>query len=223
MDFFNTLLLTLRLAGVTTVILLVLGIPIAYRLAYTRSFLKPVFEALVSLPLVLPPTVIGFYLLLAFSPNSALGEWLQNNLDVRLVFTFEGLVLGSVIYSFPFMVQPLQAGFEHLPPHLAEASYTLGKSTWITLWRVLLPNIRPALLSGIVLSFAHTVGEFGVVLMIGGNIPSVTRVASIAIYDEVEALNFAAANQYALSMVVLTFVFLVLFFRFNRRSQIDLF
>ena len=219
MDFFNTLLLTLRLAGVTTLILLVLGIPIAYRLAYTRSFLKPVFEALVSLPLVLPPTVIGFYLLLAFSPNSALGEWLQNNLDVRLVFTFEGLVLGSVIYSFPFMVQPLQSGFEHLPPHLAEASYTLGKSTWVTLWRVLLPNIRPALLSGIVLSFAHTVGEFGVVLMIGGNIPSVTRVASIAIYDEVEALNFAAANQYALSMVVLTFVFLVLFFRFNRRSQ----
>jgi molybdate transport system permease protein len=219
MEFFATLWLTLQLAAVTTLILLVLGIPIAYRLAYLRNGWKPVMEALVSLPLVLPPTVIGFYLLLAFSPNSMLGHWLNETLDVRLVFSFAGLVLGSVIYSFPFMVQPLQSGFEHLPAHLAEAAYTLGKSRWTTLWRVLLPNIRPALLSGLVLSFAHTVGEFGVVLMIGGNIPGVTRVASIAIYDEVEALNFAAANRYALSMVLLTFVFLVLFFRFNRRSQ----
>ena len=219
MDFINTLLLTLRLAGITTFILLLLGIPIAYRLAYSRSAWKPIIEAMVSLPLVLPPTVIGFYLLLAFSPNSGLGQWLQETLDLRLVFTFGGLVLGSVIYSFPFMVQPLQSGFEHLPAHLAEASYTLGKSSWTTLWRVLLPNIRPALLSCLVLSFAHTVGEFGVVLMIGGNIPGVTRVASIAIYDEVEALNFAEANRYALTLVLLTFVFLVLFFRYNRRSQ----
>lgn len=220
MDFLTTLLLTLRLAAITTLILLALGIPTAYALANMRSWIKPLLEALVSLPLVLPPTVIGFYLLLAFSPNSTMGAWLQNTLDVRLVFTFEGLVLGSVIYSFPFMVQPLQSGFEHLPAHLAEAAYTLGKSRWTTLWQVLLPNIRPALLSGVVLSFAHTIGEFGVVLMIGGNIPGVTKVASIAIYDEVEALNFVAANQYALSMVILTLLFLILFFRFNRPTQL---
>jgi molybdate transport system permease protein len=219
MDFTNTLLLTLRLAAITTFILLILGIPTAYGLARSRSGWKPVLEALVSMPLVLPPTVIGFYLLLALSPNSIFGHWLQETFEVRLVFTFSGLVLGSLIYSFPFMVQPLQSGFENLPAHLAEASYTLGKSTWTTLWWVLLPNIRPALLSGIVLAFAHTVGEFGVVLMIGGNIPGVTRVASIAIYDEVEALNFAEANRYALSLVLLAFVFLVLFFRYNRRSQ----
>ncbi|WP_353481094.1 molybdate ABC transporter permease subunit [Haliscomenobacter sp.] len=219
MDFTNTLLLTLRLAAITTFILLLLGIPVAYGLARSRSAWKPVFEALVSMPLVLPPTVIGFYLLLALSPNGSFGHWLQDTFEVRLVFTFSGLVLGSLIYSFPFMVQPLQSGFENLPAHLAEASYTLGKSSWTTLWWVLLPNIRPALLSGIVLAFAHTVGEFGVVLMIGGNIPGVTRVASIAIYDEVEALNFAEANRYALNLVLLAFVFLVLFFRYNRRSQ----
>ncbi len=217
MAFTTTLLLTFRLAAVTTLVLFVLGLPLAYALAHSRRAWKPLVEALVSLPLVLPPTVIGFYLLLALGPDAWLGGWLQRNFDLQLLFSFGGLVLGSVFYSLPFMVQPLQAGFENLPPQLAEAAYTLGKSKWNTLWRVLLPNMRPALLSGLVLTFAHTVGEFGVVLMIGGNIPGVTRVASIAIYDEVESLHFAQAQQYALTLLLLSFGFLLLFFRYQGR------
>ncbi|MBV6426875.1 MAG: Sulfate transport system permease protein CysW [Haliscomenobacter sp.] len=217
--FWETMGLTFRLAGITTACLLLIGVPVAYFLAYTRHSLKPFLEALVSLPLFLPPTVIGFYLLLAFSPNSALGAWLQEHLNIRLVFTFGGLVLGSIVYSLPFMVQPVQSGFEHLPLNLKEASYTLGKSRMETLFRVLLPNVKGALLSGIVLSFAHTVGEFGVVLMIGGNVPGVTRVASIAIYDEVEALRYAKANEYALTLVAFTLVILIAVYSFNRRHH----
>lgn len=216
-EFWQTLWLTLKLATVTTSVLLVIGIPLAYGLYQLRSRIKPVLEALVSMPLVLPPTVLGFYLLLAFSPQYALGHWLWEHLGVKLVFSFGGLVVGSFIYSLPFMVQPLQSGFEHLPVHLAEASYTLGKSRLATLWHVLLPNIKPSLLSGIVLSFAHTVGEFGVILMIGGNIPGVTRVASIAIYDEVEGLNYALANRYALVLVIFTFAILLTVYLINRR------
>ncbi|MCB9285579.1 MAG: molybdate ABC transporter permease subunit [Lewinellaceae bacterium] len=214
--FLETLWLTFRLASTTMAILLVLGIPLAYVLAASRAWYKPLVEALVSMPLVLPPTVLGFYLLIAFSPDKALGNWLLEHLDIRLVFTFPGLVLGSIIYSLPFMVQPIQAGFENLPPHLAEASYTLGKSRRTTLFRVLLPNIKPALLTGMVLSFAHTVGEFGVILMIGGNIPGETRVASIAIYDEVEGLNYAVAHQYAAVLVAFTFLILLTVYTINR-------
>ncbi len=216
-SFGETLWLTFKLAAVTTSLLLLIGIPLAYALSSWSSRWKPAVEALVSMPLVLPPTVLGFYLLLAFSPESPLGSWLEAWFGLQLVFTFQGLVLGSVIYSLPFMVQPIQAGFEKLPPYLAEASYTLGKSRWRTLWRVLLPNIKPSLLSGIVLSFAHTVGEFGVILMIGGNIPGITRVASIAIYDEVEGLNYGLANQYALVLASFTFLILLLVYTANKR------
>jgi len=215
--FWRTLGLTFQLAASTTLILLFLGVPIAYALSQSKSRWKPLLEALISMPLVLPPTVLGFYLLLAFTPRSAFGAWLDDTMGIQLVFTFAGLVVGSVIYSLPFMVQPIQSGFEHLPDHLAEASYSLGKSKLQTLLRVLLPNIKSSLLTGLVLSFAHTVGEFGVILMIGGNIPGQTRVASIAIYDEVEAMNYELANQYALVLVVFAFVILVIVYGINQR------
>ncbi len=167
----DPLILTFELALTTTLALLVVGIPLAYWLSKTRSRLKPVLETLVSMPLVLPPTVLGFYFLLAFSPNNAFGAWIDKWLGIPLVFSFAGLVLASVIYSLPFMVQPIQAGLSSLPQSLSEAAATMGKSASTQLFRILLPNIRKSLLTGIVLSFAHTVGEFGVVLMIGGNIP----------------------------------------------------
>lgn len=211
------LLLTFELAAVTTLILLVVGVPLAYCIAYTQTRFKPVIETLVSMPLVLPPSVLGFYLLLAFSPQNAFGHWLEQWLQIRLIFSFAGLVIGSVIFSLPFMVHPIQAAFEALPVSLIEASRTLGKSEATTLFRVLLPNMKSALLAGIVLSFAHTVGEFGVVLMIGGNIPGVTRVASLAIYDEVESLNYAAANFYASVLFVITFVILLTVYVRNRK------
>lgn len=211
------LLLTFRLAAITTVILFVIGIPLAYWIAYTRTRFKPVIETLVSMPLVLPPSVLGFYLLLAFSPHNAFGQWLEQWFNIRLVFSFAGLVIGSVIFSLPFMVHPVQSGFQGLPVSLIEASRTLGKPDVVTLFRVLLPNIKPALLSGAVLSFAHTIGEFGVILMIGGNIPGVTKVASIAIYDEVESLNYAAANFYALVLFVVTFAILLTVYLVNRK------
>ncbi len=211
----DPLILTFELALTTTLVLLLVSIPLAYWLSKTRSKLKPVLETLVSMPLVLPPTVLGFYFLLAFSPNNAFGAWIDEWLGIRLVFSFGGLVLASVIYSLPFMVQPIQAGLSSLPPSLSEAASTMGKSASTQLFKILLPNIRKSLLTGIVLSFAHTVGEFGVVLMIGGNIPGKTRVASIAIYDEVEALNYAAANSYSLILFALTFVLLLSVYLIN--------
>ncbi len=216
--FWQTLGLTFQLAAITTMVLLLIGIPLAYFLANTQSRIKPVLEAFISMPLVLPPTVLGFYLLLLLSPESIFGAWLLETFNLRLVFSFAGLVLGSIIYSLPFMVHPIQSGFENLPPSFSEAAYTLGKSKTETLFKVLLPNIKPALLTGIVLSFAHTVGEFGVVLMIGGNIPNETKVASIAIYDEVEGLNYAVANQYALILFLFSFVILLLVYLMNRHG-----
>ena len=211
------LLLTFRLAAITTLILFVIGVPLAYWIATTRTRFKPVIETLVSMPLVLPPSVLGFYLLLAFSPQNAFGQWLEQWFNIRLVFSFAGLVVGSVIFSLPFMVHPIQSGLQNLPASLIEASRTLGKPDSYTLFRVLLPNIKPALLSGAVLSFAHTVGEFGVILMIGGNIPGVTKVASIAIYDEVESLNYAAANFYALVLFAVTFAILLTVYVMNKK------
>jgi len=199
--------LTARLAALTTMILLLLGVPLAGWLACRKSRFKPLVETLVSMPLVLPPSVLGFYLLLALSPTSPLGGWLLETIGVRLVFSFPGLVLGSVIFSLPFMVQPVAAALAGLPPNLRDAAYTLGRSRWRTFLTVELPCIRPALAAGAVMSFAHTVGEFGLVLMLGGNIPGVTRVASIAVYNEVEALNFSAAHLYA--AVLCGFSFLV--------------
>ena len=203
------LLLSFKLAGLSTALLLLIGIPISYFLARSSIKVKPVIEALIGMPLVLPPTVLGFYLLLAFSPGNAFGQWLEEWFSIRLVFSFGGLVLASVIYSLPFMIQPLQAGFKSIPTSLNEAAQVLGKSQFQIIRKVLLPNMKPALLNGIVLSFAHTLGEFGVVLMIGGNIPGETRVASIAIYDEVEALNYDAANFYSIVLFIITFCILL--------------
>uniref|UniRef100_UPI00374C9D62 molybdate ABC transporter permease subunit n=1 Tax=Aquimarina acroporae TaxID=2937283 RepID=UPI00374C9D62 len=210
------LLLTFKLAAVTTVLLVLISIPLSYWLAYTKSRIKPVLETLVSMPLVLPPTVLGFYLLLVFSPsNSFFGGWLQEFIGIKLVFSFPGLVFASIIYSLPFMVHPIQAGFSGLNSKLIEASYVLGKSKIETLFRVLLPNIKPSLLTGIVLAFAHTIGEFGVVLMIGGNIPGKTKVASIAIYDEVEALNYDTANIYSIILFIIAFCILLMVYTVN--------
>ncbi|MCL6273157.1 molybdate ABC transporter permease subunit [Muricauda sp. 2012CJ35-5] len=209
------LILTFKLAAVTTILLFVIAIPISYWLAYSKAKLKPILETLVSMPLVLPPTVLGFYFLIAFSPNNAFGNWINETLGIQLVFSFTGLVLASIIYSLPFMVHPIQSGLSSLSPSLKEASYLMGKSKTKTLIQVLLPNIKPSLLTGIVLSFAHTVGEFGVVLMIGGNIPGKTKVASIAIYDEVEALNYSAANSYSLILFGITFCILLVVYLVN--------
>lgn len=215
-------MLSFKLSLVTTVILFVIGVPLAYWLSYTRIKIKPVIESILSLPLVLPPSVIGFYMLLAFSPNRPFGIFLKSVFDIRLVFSFGGLVIASVIYSIAFMIHPVQAGFQSLPPSLKSAAYTLGISPWKTFTKVLLPNIKPALLTGIVLSFAHTIGEFGVVLMIGGNIPGITRVASVAIYDEVESMNYTGANFYALILLALSFCILLMLFllkgKFIRKS-----
>ncbi|MEM7368655.1 MAG: molybdate ABC transporter permease subunit [Bacteroidota bacterium] len=209
------IILTFQLAFVTTCLLLIISIPLAAWLTHTKRKIKPVIETLVSMPLVLPPTVLGFYLLVVFSPANAFGQWLDTYLGLQLVFSFEGLVLASMLYSLPFMVQPIQSGLSNLPAHFREASFMLGKSYSTTLFRVLLPNIRPSLLTGIVLAFAHTIGEFGVVLMIGGNIPGKTKVASIAIYDEVEALNYSMANQYSLFLFVISFVILLMVYLIN--------
>ncbi len=211
----SPIILTFKLALITTLILFVISIPLAYWLSYTRSKFKPVIETIVSMPLVLPPTVLGFYLLLAFSPSNAFAAWVHDTLGLKLIFSFEGLVIASIIYSLPFMVHPIQAGLANLPQSLSEASFVLGKSKRETLLRILLPNIKPALLTGIVLSFAHTIGEFGVVLMIGGSIPDETRVASIAIYDEVESMNYDAANQYSLILFIITFIVLLTVYLIN--------
>lgn len=211
------LLLTFKLALITTAFLTVIGIPLAYWLAYARFKGKVFFEAVVSMPLVLPPSVLGFYLLVVFSSESVVGKFLQEYFHLRLVFSFEGLVFASILYSLPFMVQPVQSGFESLPFSLREAAYTLGKSRTETLFRVLLPNIKASLLTGIILSFAHTIGEFGVVLMIGGSLAGETKVASIAIYEEVENLNYAKANFYALVLVLISFFILVLTHWLNKR------
>jgi molybdate transport system permease protein len=205
---FEPFFLTLKLAFTTTLVLFVVSIPISFWLAFSRSPLKVFVEAIVGLPLVLPPSVLGFYLLLAFSPENTFGKFLDNYFDIRLVFTFPGLVIASLIYSLPFMVQPVQFGFRMVPKALSEAAYTLGKSKFTTLTRVLIPNMKGALLTGCILTFAHTIGEFGVVLMVGGNIPNETRVIAVAIYDEVEAMNYHQANIY--SAILLAFAFLVL-------------
>jgi molybdate transport system permease protein len=211
------LFLTFKLAFVTTGILFVIGMPLAYWLAFTKTKARYIAETLVSMPLVLPSTVIGFYLLVFFSPRYFLGNFLETAFNARVVFTFTGLVIGSVIYSLPFMVNPIKSALQNFPMSLIEASYTLGKSKVITLLRVILPNIKPSLLTGIAMTFAHTVGEFGVVLMIGGNIPGETRVASIAVYGETEALHFAEANFYAVILITVSFFMLILLSLVNRR------
>ncbi len=216
----SPLWLTLKLAFSTTLILFFIAVPIANWLSHSKTIFKTIAEVIVSMPLVLPPSVIGFYMLLAFSPGNTFGAFLEKWFNVRLVFSFEGLLIASIIYSLPFMVHPIQSGLASLSPSLKEASYSLGKTKWQTLIKVLLPNIKSSLLTGIVLTFAHTVGEFGVVLMIGGNIPGKTRTASVAIYDEVEAFNYHNANVYAGILILLSFIILFTMYLVNKKMQV---
>ncbi|MEO1928258.1 MAG: molybdate ABC transporter permease subunit [Nautiliaceae bacterium] len=212
---FTPFLLSFKLAFFTTLILLVIGIPLAWYLSNLKSRLKPFLEAVVALPLVLPPSVLGFYLLVFFSQNSLLGKFLYEHFNLKLVFTFEGLVVASCIYSFPFMIQPLQNGFESIPKNIIEASYLSGKGKLKTLFRVILPNMKPFLISAVIITFAHTVGEFGVVLMVGGSIPGKTEVASVAIYDYVEMLDYKHAHIYSLLMLGISFLVLIFVYYFN--------
>lgn len=210
--------LSIKLASITTLILLVIGIPIAYWLSRRNSIVKVIIEAILTMPLVLPPSVLGFYLLLSFSPNSVLGQGLLKYFNLSLVFSFEGLVVASVIYSLPFMISPIKSALVHLPSSLANASYTMGKSRFETFYRILLPNIQSSLWTATVLTFAHTLGEFGVVLMIGGKLDGITKVASIAIYDAVDNNQYQEANQYSAVLFAITFVIVILVFIFNRNS-----
>jgi molybdate transport system permease protein len=207
--------LTLKLATVVTVVLLIVGTPIAWWLARTRSPLKGVIGAVVALPLVLPPTVLGFYLLLVMGPNGPIGQFTQWLGIGLLPFTFTGLVIGSVFYSLPFVVQPIQNAFEAIGERPLEVAATLRASPWDTFWSVAVPLAKPGFLSGAILGFAHTVGEFGIVLMIGGNIPEKTRVVSVQIYDHVEALNYGQAHWLAGGMLLFSFVVLLALYTFN--------
>jgi len=217
----RALALSLRLALIVSIALLVLGLPTAYWLAFTRRRWKFLVEALVALPLVLPPTVLGFYLLIALGPRSPLGRWWVGLTGHTLAFTFEGLVIGSILYSFPFAVQPFAASFASVDRKLLAASATLGASHLRTFRRVVLPLSVPGLITGFALAFAHTLGEFGVVLMIGGNIPGATQTISIAIYDDVQALDYAAANHAALLLLLISFLTLSLVYGLNRRSHLS--
>ena len=211
--------LTAKLALITTIILFFVAVPLSYWLSYSRFRFKAVIEALISLPLVLPPSVLGFYLLIGFSPENAFGKFLSDYFDLRLVFTFQGLILASVLYSLPFMVNPIFSGLKNLPPALQEASFTLGKSRFVTVTKILLPNIQASLLTGIIMTFAHTIGEFGVVLMVGGSIPEETKVVSIAIYEEVESMNYFNANVYAGILFVFSFLILLTVHLINNKSR----
>ncbi|MGY6559609.1 MAG: molybdate ABC transporter permease subunit [Nitritalea sp.] len=211
--------LSFKLAAYTTIGLFFIGLPLAYWLVFRPKRYKVLLEALIGLPLVLPPTVLGFYLLSLWSPEAWLGGVLAEYFNIRLLFTFPGLVIASMLYSLPFMLQPLQAGFRAFPETLVEAAYALGKSPWTTFWRVILPNSLPALLSAGMLTFAHTIGEFGVILMVGGSIPGETKVVAISIYDEVEALNYAAANRYAFILLLFSFLVLLIVYSLNYRHQ----
>jgi molybdate transport system permease protein len=221
MQFDSTpLLLTLKLALLSTGILFIVAIPISLWLSGAKNRIGLFARAFANLPLVLPPSVLGFYLLVAFNPSGPLGAFLNKIFGIQLVFSFTGLVVASILFNAPFMINPLVTGFQSIPVSLRQAALVMGKGKLVTLLRVLLPNMKPALLSGIVLTFAHTVGEFGVALMIGGKIPGETRVASIAIYDEVEMLNYNAANVYASVLLIFAFVLMLLLFYVNKKLSI---
>jgi molybdate transport system permease protein len=219
-DDLKALWLTLQLAAVSTIVLLLLGTPLAWWLARSRTRFKPLVEAAVALPLVLPPTVLGFYLLLFLGARGPAGQMMEALGFRPLAFTFTGLVIGSVIYSLPFVVQPIQDAFVRLGRRPLEVAATLGAGPWDRFFSVALPLARPGLLTGAVLGFAHTLGEFGVVLMIGGNIAGETRVASIAIYDHVEALDYGQAHGLSLALLALSFVLLLVVYGFNRHARL---
>jgi len=214
----QALWLTLQLAVVVSAALFVIGIPIAYWVAFSRWRWKFLIEAAVALPIVLPPTVLGFYVLVALGPHSPLGRWWIALTGRTLAFTFTGLVIGSILYSLPFAVQPFASSFASVDRRLIAASATLGASSWRTFVRVIAPLSVPGLVTGSALSFAHTMGEFGVVLMVGGNIPGVTRTVSIDIFDRVQSSDYAGANQTAMLLLVVCFGLLALVYGLNRRA-----
>jgi molybdate transport system permease protein len=211
------LLLSLQLAAVTTLILIVLGTPLAWWLSRSDSRLQPAIQAAVALPIVLPPTVMGFYLLIVLGPYGAIGRWWVEVTGEALTFSFTGLVIASCFYSLPFAVQPLQSVFESLGDEQIEAARTLGASKLDAFLTIAVPLSTPGFVTATILAFAHTLGEFGVVLMVGGNIPGETRVISIAIYDHVESLDYATAHKMSIVLVVFAFVILLSMFLFNRR------
>jgi molybdate transport system permease protein len=216
---FSPFLVSFKLAVVVTIILFFISFPLAWYLSQSKSKFKPFLEAMTALPIVLPPSVLGFYILWTLSPNSVIGHFFLEHFNIKLVFNFYGLVIASCIYSLPFMVQPLQSGLESLNKNMLEASYICGKSKFETLFRVALPNIKPALLTAIIITFAHTVGEFGVVLMIGGSIPGQTKVASVAIYEFVEVMDYTNAHIYSLIMVLMSFLTLLGVYFFNGKQK----
>jgi len=211
--------LSFKLAGVTTVILFIISLPLSWYLSQTKSKFKPAIEAVTALPIVLPPSVLGFYILWALSHNSPVGVFFEQTFGIKLVFNFTGLVVASCFYSLPFMVQPLQSGFESLNKNMLEASYLSGKGKIITIMKVALPNIKPALMTAMIVTFAHTVGEFGVVLMVGGAIPGETKVASVAIYEFVEIMDYETAHIYSGIMLIISFVVLLGVYLFNGKSK----
>jgi len=215
----QALALTLRLAILVSLILMAIALPLGYWLAFSRWRWKFLIEAVVALPIVLPPTVLGFYVLVAIGPLSPVGRWYHSITGGSLAFTFRGLVVGSVLYSLPFAVQPIAAAFSSVDPTLLNASATLGASRWRTFWRIVFPLGFPGVLTGFVLSFAHTLGEFGVVLMIGGNIPGATQTVSIWIYDQVQSLDYAAANRMAALLLIVCFVILTLLYGLRRNRK----
>ena len=208
--------LTARLAFVTSCVLLVIGVPLAWWLATTSWRGRIFVEAAVALPLVLPPTVIGFYVLMALVPKTALGRWIETLVGHSLPFSFAGLVVASVLYSLPFAVQPFSAGFRSVNREMLEAAWCAGATRWRAFFRIAVPLAWPGLLSGMVLSFAHTLGEFGVVLMVGGNIPGVTRTVSVSIYDAVQSLDYASANRTAVMLLAISFVVLTITYALQR-------
>ncbi len=216
---YEPFLLSFKLAALTTIILFIISVPLAWYLSQTKSKSKPFLEALTALPIVLPPSVLGFYILVVLSQNSPVGLFFEDTFDIKLVFNFTGLVVASCLYSLPFMVQPLQGGFESINKNILEASYIAGKSQFITVLKIALPNIKPAVLTAIIITFAHTVGEFGVVLMVGGSIPGETKVASVAIYEMVEIMDYKAAHIYSAIMIVISFVVLLGVYIFNGRQN----
>ena len=212
-------IISFKLAFITTLILFFISLPLAWYLSQTKSKAKPFLEAITALPLVLPPSVLGFYILWFLSFNSPIGAFFEEYFGIKLVFNFTGLVIASCFFSLPFMVQPMQSGFESLNKNMLEASYICGKSKFETLFKIALPNIKPALLTAIIITFAHTVGEFGIVLMVGGSIPNETKVASVAIYEFVEVMDYTNAHIYSIIMIILSFFTLLGVYIFNGKQK----
>jgi len=210
---------TLKLSVATATILAVIGLPISYWVAFSQRRWKFLVEAVVALPLVLPPTVLGFYVLMAMGPRSSIGQWYESITGQGLPFTLQGLIIASTLYSMPFAVQPVAAAFRSIDRRLIEASWTLGVSSWGTFFRVIVPQAKAGLIAGFVLSFAHTVGEFGVVLMVGGNIPGVTRTISIQVYDQVQSMDYASAGWTSLALLIFSFSILSIVYSLTPRRS----